>query len=78
MTSHVPTVDGVCLRQLRPIAAPRPGFPVVMPGESIGGADEPWLKFIRSLEEWGERFPGFELESAELRNGKYYIYCLRT
>jgi arginine decarboxylase len=49
-----------------------------MPGESIGGADEPWLKFIRSLEEWGERFPGFELESAELRNGKYYIYCLRT
>ena len=49
-----------------------------MPGESIGGADEPWLKFIRRLEEWGERFPGFELESAKLRSGKYYIYCLRT
>jgi arginine decarboxylase len=56
-----------------------PGIPVVMPGENIGGADEPWLRFIRSLEEWGERFPGFEgeLEGAELRNGKYHIYCLR-
>jgi arginine decarboxylase len=56
-----------------------PGIPVVMPGENIGGMNEPWIKFIRGLEEWGERFPGFEgeLEGAELRNGKYYIYCLR-
>ena len=56
-----------------------PGIPVVMPGENIGGADGPWLRFIRSLEEWGERFPGFEgeLEGAELRGGKYHIYCLR-
>jgi arginine decarboxylase len=56
-----------------------PGIPVVMPGENIGSADEPWLRYIRGLEEWGERFPGFEgeLEGAELRSGKYYIYCLR-
>ncbi|MGE5088018.1 MAG: Orn/Lys/Arg decarboxylase N-terminal domain-containing protein [Candidatus Levyibacteriota bacterium] len=56
-----------------------PGIPVVMPGENVGGADEPWLQYIRGLEEWGERFPGFEgeLEGAELRDGKYHIYCLR-
>ena len=56
-----------------------PGIPVVMPGENIGAADGPWLRYIRCLEEWGERFPGFEgeVEGAELRNGKYYIYCLR-
>jgi arginine decarboxylase len=55
-----------------------PGIPVVMPGESIGGADEPWLRYIRSLQDWGERFPGFEseVEGTELRDGKYYIYCL--
>jgi len=42
----------------------------------IGSADEPWLRYIRGLEEWGERFPGFEgeLEGADLRDGKYYIY----
>jgi arginine decarboxylase len=55
-----------------------PGIPVVMPGENVGKADEPWLSYMRALEQWGERFPGFEseLEGAELRDGKYYIYCL--
>ena len=57
-----------------------PGIPVVMPGEIIGKADEPWLSYIRSLEAWGEHFPGFELEveGAEHRDGKYFIYCLRS
>ena len=56
-----------------------PGIPVVMPGELLGTADEPWLSYIRALEAWGEHFPGFELEveGAELRNGKYFVYCLR-
>ena len=56
-----------------------PGIPVVMPGENVGKADEPWISYMRSLEQWGERFPGFEseLEGAELRDGKYFIYCLK-
>jgi arginine decarboxylase len=50
-----------------------------MPGESFGTADGPWLSYVRALQEWGQRFPGFEaeLEGAELRDGNYHIYCLK-
>ena len=56
-----------------------PGIPVVMPGENVGPDDGPWLSYIRTLQEWGDRFPGFakEVEGAELRNGVYHVYCLR-
>lgn len=55
-----------------------PGIPVVMPGESFGPADGPWINYIRSLEAWGQTFPGFEaeLEGADVRNGRYFIDCL--
>ena len=56
-----------------------PGIPIVMPGESFGAADGPWLKYIRSIAQWGEKFPGFEkeLEGAELIDGVYHIWALR-
>jgi arginine decarboxylase len=55
-----------------------PGIPIVMPGESIGGADGPWLTYLRTLQEYGHRFPGFakEVEGAEEHEGSYRIYCL--
>jgi arginine decarboxylase len=57
-----------------------PGIPIVMPGESVGGADGPWLTYLRTLQEFGHRFPGFakEVEGTEEREGVYHIYCLTS
>ena len=50
-----------------------------MPGENIGTADGPWLTYLRTLQEWGHRFPGFakEVEGTEERDGVYHVYCLK-
>ncbi|PLR39906.1 arginine decarboxylase [Chimaeribacter arupi] len=55
-----------------------PGIPIVMPGERFGRDDQPWLRYIRSIAEWGEKFPGFEkeLEGAEMIDGTYHIWVL--
>jgi arginine decarboxylase len=55
-----------------------PGIPIVMPGENVGAADGPWLTYLRTLQEYGHRFPGFakEVEGTEERDGVYHIYCL--
>jgi len=55
-----------------------PGIPIVMPGENIGPADGPWLTYLRAVQEWGERFPGFakEVEGTEEHDGVYHIYCV--
>jgi len=55
-----------------------PGIPIVMPGENIGPADGPWLTYLRAVQEWGHRFPGFakEVEGTEEKDGTYYVYCL--
>jgi arginine decarboxylase len=55
-----------------------PGIPIVMPGESLGAADGPWLSYLRALQEYGHRFPGFakEVEGTEERDGVYHVYCL--
>jgi len=56
-----------------------PGIPIVMPGENCGPADGPWLTYLRTLQEYGHRFPGFakEVEGTEERDGVYHIYCLK-
>jgi arginine decarboxylase len=56
-----------------------PGIPIVMPGENVGAADGPWLTYLRILEEYGHRFPGFakEVEGAEEKDGAYHVYCLK-
>ncbi len=55
-----------------------PGIPIVMPGENVGSANGPWLTYLRTLQEYGHRFPGFakEVEGTEERDGTYHIYCL--
>ena len=52
-----------------------PGIPLVMPGEEFGPADGPWLSYLRALQAWAARFPGFgkEVEGATLRDGEYWI-----
>jgi arginine decarboxylase len=55
-----------------------PGIPIVMPGESAGALDGPWLTYLRACQEFGEHFPGFakEVEGTEEKDGEYHIYCL--
>jgi arginine decarboxylase len=57
-----------------------PGIPIVMPGENVGPADGPWLTYLRTLQEYGHRFPGFakEVEGAEEHDGAYHVQCLKT
>ena len=57
-----------------------PGIPIVMPGESVGAVDDPWLSYLRALQEYGHRFPGFakEVEGTEEVDGTYHIYCLKN
>jgi arginine decarboxylase len=56
-----------------------PGIPIVMPGESVGAATGPWLTYLRTLQEYGHRFPGFakEVEGTEEHDGVYHVYCLK-
>ena len=56
-----------------------PGIPIVMPGESVGPADGPWLTYLRTVQEYGHLFPGFakEVEGTEERAGTYYVYCVK-
>jgi arginine decarboxylase len=56
-----------------------PGIPIVMPGENIGASDGPWITYLRTLQEYGHKFPGFakEVEGTEERDGTYYIYCVK-
>lgn len=55
-----------------------PGIPLVMPGECVGAATEPWLEYLDALQIWTRRFPGFEkeVEGAEWRDGEYHVYCV--
>jgi arginine decarboxylase len=56
-----------------------PGIPIVMPGESVGAADGPWLTYLRALQQYGHSFPAFakEVEGAEERDGVYHVYCMK-
>lgn len=55
-----------------------PGIPIVMPGERFGSADGATLNYIRALEAWWTRYPGFEkvIEGAIMADGRYYFNCL--
>ncbi len=55
-----------------------PGIPMLMPGESTGAADGPYLAYLRALWAWDRRFPGFghDTHGVENREGTYYLQCL--
>jgi arginine/lysine/ornithine decarboxylase len=57
-----------------------PGIPMSMPGENMGPADGPVLGYLKSLEAFDARFPGFghDTHGVENINGKYHIHCLKT
>jgi len=55
-----------------------PGIPIVMPGESFGGENDPWIPYLRRLESWNRLYPGFEceLEGVTTQHGQFLIDCL--
>jgi arginine decarboxylase len=57
-----------------------PGIPMLMPGESAGPSDGPYLGYLRALQQWDARFPGFghDTHGVEVAGGVYHVQCLRT
>lgn len=55
-----------------------PGIPLLMPGENAGPADGPVLGYLKALEAYDLRFPGFthDTHGVEVEDGLYRVYCL--
>jgi len=76
---HVP-LDKLADRVLATSVVPYPpGIPMLMPGESTGPNDGPYLGYLRALSQWDARFPGFghDTHGVENRDGVYYVQCLK-
>jgi arginine decarboxylase len=77
---HVP-LDALANRILATSVVPYPpGIPMLMPGESTGANDGPYLGYLRALAAWDKRFPGFghDTHGVENRDGVYYVQCLKS
>lgn len=57
-----------------------PGIPLLMGGERTGSLNEPVLAYLKTLQDFDNRFPGFEHEThgIENENGVYMMYCIKV
>lgn len=55
-----------------------PGIPLMMPGENAGAADGPLIAYLKALEAFDARFPGFthDTHGVEVEEGRYKILCI--
>jgi arginine decarboxylase len=55
-----------------------PGIPLLMPGENAGSADGALIGYLKSLEAFDQKFPGFTHDShgIEVEDGKYFVYVI--
>jgi arginine decarboxylase len=55
-----------------------PGIPMLMPGEEAGAEAGPYLDYLKAMQAFDRRSPGFEHEThgVEKRDGAYVLYCL--
>lgn len=77
---HVP-LDKLANRVLATSVVPYPpGIPMLMPGESTGAKDGPYLGYLRALASWDQLFPGFghDTHGIENRDGVQYVQCLKA
>jgi arginine/lysine/ornithine decarboxylase len=77
---HVP-LDQLANRLLATSVVPYPpGIPMLMPGETTGPDDGPYVSYLRALSSWDRRFPGFghDTHGIENRSGTYHVQCLVT
>ena len=56
-----------------------PGIPMLMSGENFGDNTSPQIAYLRALQEWDRRFPGFEheTEGTEKEQGVYHVMCIK-
>jgi arginine decarboxylase len=56
-----------------------PGIPMVMPGENFGSNDDPFLGYLRAIQDWDRAFPGFahDTHGVENEDGSYRILVLK-
>jgi len=76
---HVP-LEELANRVLATSVVPYPpGIPMLMPGESTGADDGPYLGYLRALQNWDKKFPGFghDTHGVENRDGTHFIQCLK-
>lgn len=57
-----------------------PGIPLLMPGENAGPADGPLLGYLKALQEFDRRFPGFTHDTHGVENigGDYHVLCIKN
>ncbi|WP_242487994.1 Orn/Lys/Arg family decarboxylase [Pseudomonas sp. TH31] len=57
-----------------------PGIPLLMPGENAGAADGPLLGYLKALEDYDRRFPGFthDTHGVEVDEGRYRVRCITS
>lgn len=57
-----------------------PGIPLLMPGENAGDAEGPILGYLKALEAFDRRFPGFthDTHGVEVEDGLYRIACIKA
>jgi arginine decarboxylase len=56
-----------------------PGIPLFAPGERTGKQNGPLIRYLKSLQDFDNRFPGFEHDThgVENCNGEYMMYCIK-
>jgi len=56
-----------------------PGIPLLAPGERTGSQDGPVLQYLKSLQDFDARFPGFghDTHGVECVGGEYRMYCVK-
>jgi arginine decarboxylase len=56
-----------------------PGIPLLLPGERAGDQDGPILAYLKGLQDFDCRFPGFshDTHGVEVVNGQYLVSCIK-
>ncbi len=56
-----------------------PGIPLLMPGENFGADNEPFLGYLKALETFDSKCPGFghDTHGVEVEDGKYHLLCIK-
>nr|WP_319539096.1 Orn/Lys/Arg decarboxylase N-terminal domain-containing protein [uncultured Methanospirillum sp.] len=56
-----------------------PGIPLLLPGERAGDQKGPILEYLKGLQDFDSRFPGFghDTHGVEVVGGKYLVSCIK-
>jgi arginine decarboxylase len=56
-----------------------PGIPLLLPGERAGDNTGPILQYLKGLQDFDNKFPGFEHDThgVEVSGGRYMITCIK-